>query len=29
LNKFYMVAKREDLEAHSQAFNSEYYTVIE
>ncbi len=29
LNKFHMVAKEGDLEAHSKAFSKEYYTVIE
>ncbi len=29
LNKFYMVANESDLEVHSKAFNTEYYTVIE
>ena len=29
LNKFHMVASESDLEAHSKAFNTEYYTVIE
>lgn len=28
LSKFYMVAEKENLEAHSNAFNSEYYTII-
>ena len=25
---FYMIAKKGELEAHSKAFNTEYYTVI-
>lgn len=29
LNKFYMVADENNLELHSKAFNTEYYTVIE
>ena len=29
LNKFHMVADQNDLEAHSKAFNKEYYTIIE
>jgi len=29
LNKFHMVANKNDLEAHSNAFNKEYYTIIE
>jgi len=29
LNKFYMVSSEANFEAHSKAFNTEYYTVIE